>query len=281
MYWSKRWYGEWKITARRHLLIEQLSDALGSAVTLRVWGDGGNDSIYLVFDGQTPIAVARLFNPYKVGFHRIKRRRSARPNAGDNLARMDREWQLCLHLGEQNLTPPALWRAEDVTVVGYLPGDRLPAVLRREPERWWHWMERSVEALSRLHQEGVAHLDAKATNTIVDPSDATVRFIDLDCMPKPGHTLAQQQAFDYLKFVGSGLLLGRRAVREDAGRWASLLDTYVPHEVRGVDVTPYLGKRALRHVVRNRPLCQALEPWFPALVRARSDSPQVVVSTRG
>ncbi len=271
----KKLYGEWRIAGRRDELQREISEALERSLTLTLFGDGGNDSVYLAREGTRNVAVVRLINPYKCELLRWKsiRRVWAREpeSAGsvpgsDSLICLNREWRLYEQLADSGITPRPLWRTSDATVVAYLEGVRMHRLLPGlEASDWWGWIGEACRALAKLQEYGVAHLDAKASNVILNRESQRAHFVDLGSFPLQDQCLPVQKAFDYLKLISSLLQIAPRSLQEDGAGWFEAIDPHVPPDVREADTSQLLKRKTLRHLERSVAVRQALAPVFSGI----------------
>ena len=280
-HWLKKQYGEWRIHARREELEREMSEGLGKPVTLKPFGDGGNDSIYLARSSGEKLAVVRLHNPFKKDFFRMKGLRPRKPGAGkDPMKALNREWEAYRALAESGVTPRPVWRTDDATAVSHLPGIRMNAFLRSLPaESWLGPVSAAFRSLARIHELKRPHHDAKAANIIFDDSAGNAYFIDLDRLTAKNQPLAYQQTFDWLKLLASFLQIAPRGLRDDGAFWFEALDPHVPAALREVNVVPMLADRTLRHLTRSRRVREALAPVFRFLAspnppQKRSSEPE-------
>lgn len=265
-HWLKKRYGEWRIGARREELEKELCEALGQSVTLTLFGDGGNDSIYLAEGGGEKLAVVRLANPFKHDFLRwkgVRKKLRAGQAMKDPCKSLNREWKACQALAGSGVTPHPLWRTSDATAVSYLPGTRMNRLLPTLPtDEWWPWIETTFRALARLHELDTAHLDAKGSNIILDTASRKAYFIDMDRSGTKHGSLPNQQAFDYLKLLSSILQIAPESIHGDNEKWFEILDPIVPPGIRKIDVSQCLTQATIRHLARAGSLRRSLSEIF-------------------
>ena len=273
-HYLKKHYGEWRIAGRRRELEREIGEGLGKPLTLSLYGDGGNDSIYLARTATENVAVVRLDNPYKGGFLRWRTLRAAlrsktknRSIANqDRYVALNREWEQYEQLADSGVTPRPLWRTTDATVVSCLPGRRMHRLLAGlPPAEWGPWMDTAFGALARFHEFDMAHLDAKASNIILDEASHAAFFIDLGRFGDCYGSLAQQKTFDYLKLLSSLLQIAPGRMLQDGKPWLSAVAPHVPPEVRQADKRPLMKQRSIRHLERCHLVRRALAPVLPGI----------------
>jgi hypothetical protein len=128
--------------------------------------DGGYDSIFYLERGADRIGVLRLNNPYK-------RRAPVWPGKPRSVlsprARLDREWEAYEKLAPVGLSPQNLWRTTDAMVCSFQTAPRLRVVLELRLVPLAEAFAATLEAVHRMHEQGVTHLDLTAGNILLDP----------------------------------------------------------------------------------------------------------------
>jgi hypothetical protein len=262
-HWLKKFYGEWRIESRRRELEKEMTEALGQPIRLTLFGDGGNDSIYLASSGNDKLAVVRLYNPFKKNFlqRQPKRRKPAGP--GDPLKAVNREWEAYQALAESGVTPRPLWRTHDATAVSHIPAVRLNRFLGNLPAGDWESpVVATFKALARIHELGRAHHDAKVSNGLIDVDTGKVYLIDLDRLTHKTTSLENRQAADHLKLLASFLQIAPPELRNNGPFWRQVIAPLVMPEMREIDVSPLLTDPTVRHLARNKKVRHSLEGVF-------------------
>ncbi len=262
-HWLKKIYGEWRIESRRRELEQEMTEALEKPIRLTLFGDGGNDSIYLASSGSDRLAVVRLYNPFKKNFLQRKPKRRKPAGGGDPLKAVNREWEAYQALAESGVTPRPLWRTHDATAVSHIPGVRLNRFLSNHSAGDWETpVVDTFKALARIHELGRAHHDAKVSNGLIDLDTGKIFLIDLDRLTHKTTSLETRQAADYLKLLASFLQIAPPELRENGSFWRRAMAPLVTPEMRKIDVRPLLTDPTVRHLARNKKVRHSLEDLF-------------------
>lgn len=247
----KRFFSELLILPRRREVARALQRDLGlKNPSFKQSGSKGYDSVYTVSDGGKIIGVMRLLNPYKrsgdthmQGIHQ------------PGINRIDYEWSIYQKGGAQSVTPKALWRADDVLMCEYVPGQRLQSTVEKNPAQTWDAILLAAKNLDRLHTAGIAHMDASLANIFVD-AQGLARFVDFEYAPAKELSFAAQKVFDHLRLVESIWKFIPEDKKSDFGAWLAYFKSRMDDDMRKVDIRTFA--HALPRVLGYAPLKAAL-----------------------
>lgn len=262
--WLKRRRELAQLAPRMRELEAELSRALGPPVSLKPAATkGGYDEIFYVMQATARIAVLRVNSPFKENHDPVGPRDPGVP-LGDK-ERLDREWTAYQRLAPSGLSPKPLWRGDGAIACSWLPWDRVSNLLKSPRDSFWPLMQRIIPAIAKMHELGVTHLDLNAGNILSEPGGIGIAFIDFEFGPQPWVTLAQQQAFDYLRLIDNCTKRRRGGAQmmSDLDCLLRLLETSVSTQAREADIAFSLEK--LQLLAAQPLLCQRLRAIFPKL----------------
>lgn len=240
----KRWWrgfcGERLNSPRRTEIAEELRQSFGleHPPRLHLRGSRGHDGTYLVEN----IGILRLANPHK-----------NRPLPASDMPfvlsqtplRIDREWNAYGKCAPLGLTPKPLWRTHDALLCEYLPCRPLQAELARDPASAWEILLRASQAIHRLHQAGIVHMDMSLANILADDAAQKLTFIDFEYAPAPHISPAAARVYDHLRLLESTWKFIPPSLRADGGPWLDTVAGFFDSDMRRVHLDvlkPALGR---------------------------------------
>jgi hypothetical protein len=224
---------------------------------------GGYDQIFYAMQGRGRIAVVRVNSPHKSENDPIGEFDPGIPLGPAE--RLEREWEAYTKLFPAGLSPRPIWRADDCIVCSWLPWKRASEVLVKRRDLVWDIITRSFEAVRRMHDAGVIHLDLNTGNLLIEENGPGIAIIDFEFGPADRVTREQQMAFDYLRLIDDFVKprRGGKIMLDDVTQLARLLDARVPSEIRGASMG--FGFAKLHRLAAQEELCAALRTVFPRL----------------
>jgi len=194
-----------EITADLKCVFPQLDSLVPSAHA------GGFDSIYFLQDSERQrFGVLRLNNPHqkRTAVHADQPRRS--PDPAERIAQ---EWRAYSILAPLGLSPRPLWKSHDAVVCSYSPH----LSFRRHVEAGTIDLRRALDsvlnAVGRMHEAGVVHLDLSPANVLVCPNTYEALLIDFEYVPLPGRSFEEDCRYDWWRMIARlrkrGSILGR------------------------------------------------------------------------
>jgi hypothetical protein len=161
--------------------------------------EGGFDSIYFLQDfSRTRFGVMRLNNPWQIrtAVYPHLPRRSPSPTE-----RIDREWQAYSVLGPLELSPRPLWRSSDSVVCTYSSFPNLRKIMEQGAADLATAMTSVFNAIGRMHDAGIVHLDLSPGNVLVCPQTFQTLLIDFEYECRPERTFEQNCRFDWARII--------------------------------------------------------------------------------
>lgn len=197
----RQWKARFGIRKRVRSLVDELRGVfphLKQAVPSE--HSGGFDSIYFLedFSGRK-FGVLRLNNPHqkRKAVHTTLPRRSPSPQE-----RIDREWAAYSVLGPLGLSPRPLWRASDAVVGAYSECSNLRRIIEQRRGSLVRAFTAVFNAIGRMHEAGVVHLDLSPGNVLVCPDTWQATLIDFEYVPIAGRSFDEDRCFDWQQIVG-------------------------------------------------------------------------------
>lgn len=199
----RRLIAEWKNRKRREEVLRKISKHLGEQVTLRQSGSRGADSIFeIVSQSGKQIAVLRLLNPY--------RKKKTAPDfmpycilSGET--RIAREKEAYLLGAGLSLTPKVLWDASDALVCEYFSGEPILEHYLKGRVSATGMIEIGWNALSKLHDLGISHMDASVQNVLLSDSGSNAVLVDFEFGSALDLSFEDQCLYDYFRYLESSL----------------------------------------------------------------------------
>ena len=241
-----------------------LSEKLNQTVQLKpAQGKAGQDQIYSVRQNRRTLAVMRIQNKYKAVSHKAPKW-DFREKL-DLQERLDNEWQAYETLSPAGLSPKPLWRNEVALACTWIDGKQASKHLLQAGSNFWELADTLFDAVRRMHDCGITHMDINLGNILFHKKHNGVSFVDFEFGPADGVTEAQQRACDYLCLIDEFCRKrrGGKVMLSDPKKMAGILNQYVQEEDQSArlgDILPQLARLS-----RQEALCFALRSVFPNL----------------
>lgn len=201
-----------QLTAELKNIFPQLDSLVPSAHA------GGFDSIFFLEDaGCQRFGVLRLNNPHqkRKAVHTDLPRRSPSP-----AERIDREWQAYSVLAPLGLSPQPLWRSDDAVICSYSSHASFRKLIEAGMIDVARALEAILDAIGRMHEAGISHLDLSPGNVLVCPNTFDAVLIDFEYVPLPGRSFHEDCCYDWWQMIARlrkrAAILGRQEEIESA-----------------------------------------------------------------
>jgi RIO-like serine/threonine protein kinase len=235
----RQWKARFGIRKRVRELTAQLKGVfpqLDQLVPSAHWG--GFDSIYFLEDSACQrFGVMRLNNPHqkRKAVHTDLPRRSPTP-----AERIDREWQAYSVLAPLGLSPRPLWRSHDAVVCAHSSHLSFRRHIEAGSIDVARGLEAILNAVGRMHEAGLTHLDLSPGNILVCPHTFETALIDFEYVPLASRSFDDDRAYDWRQMIGR--LRKRAAI---LGR----LDLIEADIVAAIGASPY--RRQIEEALRE------------------------------
>ena len=194
-YWSL-----WRLQPRLKRLKEEIKRDLNLScdLELKLAGNRGHDSNFLVFYDDKPFGVLRVLNPYK----KRKMPASSMPySLCDPSERIQYEYKIYTLGFHKNLTPTPLWCGTDAHMCAYSAYESLHEVLEKDYSKFWELSFQAAKFITQLHNNNIIHMDMSFNNILTDGTDFI--FIDFEYKPSKNISLEQAKLYDYMRLLES------------------------------------------------------------------------------
>ncbi len=231
------WIDHQRLAERRRQIEWQLGVVFKQPVTLRPTLSGGSfDRIYLAHgDSQCSRILAsvrmnvpgRDRPPKEPHLPRV-------PLPGEH--RIHRESRAYRQLSPLGIAPHLIARGEFYLANHWLPWPRLSDVLRHHSHLLWDLLPVALDAIRKMHENGVVHMDLNCGNLLIAPDFQSVVIIDFEFAPLRAMSRFDQQRFDFLRLAHNLLKprRGREAALLQPERFVELFARYVPEAGFGI-----------------------------------------------
>ena len=253
-----------KQSTRRIELEEDFSKFRGTRVSfVPADAKGGYDQIYYALEGREKFAVVRINNPHKRENDPIGALDPGIPLGPAD--RLEREWEAYTKLFPAGLSPQPIWKTTDAIICSWIPWKRASEVLVKRRDLTWSVIDRSINAIRRMHDSGVIHLDLNTGNLLIEENGPGISIIDFEFGPVDWVSLEQQMAFDYLRIIDDFVKprRGGKVMLANLEKLSVILDNAVPFEIRNASMGFSLSK--LKRIAAHEELRKALAAVFPNL----------------
>ncbi len=240
---------------------------LGFVLKRDVWlvptfNGGGTDRIFLAQTRRYPaktLACVRMSCPWRD--NRIPEQHVARVqlSAPRRIARESRVYE---RLAPMQITPALIARGDTFLANQFLPWPRASEVLRKTPATLWRILPKALEAVRKMHDHGVVHLDLNCGNLLVSPDLSEVAIIDFEYAPLKDMTAFDQQRFDFLRLAHNVLKRrrGRDAAFREPDRFVDLFAQFAPES--GFGLPDPLNPVGFSRVLENDAIASGLQHLF-------------------
>jgi len=247
------WIDHQRLAELRRQVEWQLGVLFRQPVTLRpTLSSGGFDRIYLAYgDSQYSkiLASVRMNVP---GRDRPPKEPHLPRVPLPGAYRIHRESRAYRQLSPLGIAPRLIARGEFYLANHWLPWPRLSNVLRHHSHLLWDILPVALDAIRKMHESGVVHMDLNCGNLLIAPDFQSVVIIDFEFAPLPAMSHFDQQRFDFLRLAHNLLKprRGRETAIQQPELFVELFARFVPET--GLGVTDAMNTAWFERVVEHQ-----------------------------